>query len=130
MSHIAELLKITQRLSHLVDREQYGAIGKANAIPYAWKRRVEAVSISARDGSWAREAKPEDIEAAKQIREELALRYEAAGRAERSAEIAKISAEIEQLRVILPQIAAKACVELGIVAREVAATSTPDSEGV
>ncbi len=127
MSAIAELLTVSQRIAHLIDREQYGAVGKANAIPYSWKRRVEAISISARDGSWARDAKPEDIEAAKAIRDELAKRYEIDGQLERSAALGKITAEIESLRAILPTIAAKAAVEAGIEARSIAALSKQES---
>lgn len=123
MSSISELVTISQRIAHLVDREQYGAVGKAKAIPYTWRRRVEAISISARDGSWAREAKPEDIEAAKAIRDELAERYEAAGMAEQAKVLAEIAAEVESLRAILPSIAAKAAVEAGIEARAIAARS-------
>jgi hypothetical protein len=125
MSQIAELLKVSQRIAHLIDREQYGAVGKANAIPYAWKRRVEAISISARDGNWARDAKPEDIEVAKAIRAELSERYEVAGQRERSAEIAKISAELEHLRAVLPSIAAKAAIEAGVEARAISALKEP-----
>ena len=84
---------------------------------------MEAVSISARDGHWAREAEPAVIEAAKAIRAELAARNEEQGRAERLAALKAIADELESLRAILPAVAAKAAVEAGTVARSIAELS-------
>lgn len=118
---IEELLAVTQRIAHLVRSDQYGAVGKALAIPYAWKRRVEAISISARDGSWAREAKQEDIDAAKAIQKELASRYEEEGKVEMEAALGVIASELEGLRGILPSLAARAAIEAGVEARKISA---------
>lgn len=118
---IDELSSLIQRIQQLTDRKEYGAVGKANDIPLLWRRRVEAISISARDGSWAREAKPEDIEAAKAIRAEMAARYEEQGQLERVNALNAIAAELEQIRVLLPSLAAKACIEAGCEARHITA---------
>lgn len=116
---ITKLLTVTQRIAHLVDAEQYGAVGKARAIPHIWRRRVEAVSISARDGNWAREAKQEDIDVAKSIQKELAIKYEEEGKIEMAAALDAIVSELEGLRAIVPSLAAKAAVEAGVEARKI-----------
>lgn len=120
-SAIHEISSLIQRIQHLTDATQYGAVGKANDIPMLWRRRVEAISISARDGSWAREAKPEDVEAAKAIRAEMAAKYEQQGQLERINALNAIASELENIRVILPSLAAKACIEAGDKARKIAA---------
>jgi len=121
ISAIVELSSLIRRIQKLTDSGEYGAVGKANNIPLLWRRRVEAISISARDGSWAREAKSEDIEAAKAIRAEMAARYEEQGQLERVDALNAIAAELERIRVLLPSLAAKACIEAGCEARKITA---------
>ncbi len=121
MSHISELSSVVGRIANLALENEYGAIAKANAIPTAWRRRCEAISISARDGRYANEATPEDIAVAKEIQSELAAKYEAAGSVERDAALIRIASELESLRAILPGLAAKAAIEAGEQARAVAA---------
>ncbi|MGZ2484339.1 hypothetical protein ACVITL_002862 [Rhizobium pisi] len=126
MSHIAELSNVVSRINNLANENEYGAVAKANAIPSAWRRRCEAILIAPRDGRYANEVKPEDIAVAKEIQSELASRYEAAGRAERAAELARIASELESLRAILPGLAAKAAIEAGQQARSIAAMATAE----
>lgn len=123
MEAITELSKMVARIVHLTDHGDYGAIGRANAIPAINRRRVEAVSISARDGHWAREAELAVIEAAKAIRSELAARNEEQGRTERLVALKAIADELESLRAIIPAVAAKVAIEAGTVARSIAELS-------
>ncbi|CAN7395330.1 hypothetical protein [Neorhizobium sp. LjRoot104] len=112
-----ELANIVSAITSLTDDGDYGALTKVRQIPGTWARRVEAISISARDGSYAREAKPEDVEVAKAIRAEMVSRFQTRGIAERDEKLREISARLESLRAILPAIAAKAAVEIGAIAR-------------
>lgn len=58
------------------------------------------------------------VDAAKRANEVIKTEVTAAVEAEFQSKIAAVAAEIETLRVILPHLAAKACIELGQTARD------------
>ena len=65
-----------------------------------------------------REISEHMIPTAKAINTRIAEEFEIEFKARRDAEIERLSAEIDSARIALPDLAAKACVELGVLARE------------
>lgn len=76
-----------------------------------------------------REVSSDLVGTAKAINERVAEEFTAEFKARRDAEIARLSAQIDSARIALPDLAAKACVELGILAREMKEENVEDHQG-
>ncbi len=91
-----------------------GLLDRARGIPNDNVRAVNALRITA--GSYDRMT-PELDALAQRAFAHMKVEERAAGEAERDLLLAEYAAELESLRAILPSLAAKASIEIGVIAR-------------
>lgn len=100
----------------------YGLIEKARSIPNDKVRAVNALRIGV-DG-YSRMT-PELDALAQRAFTYMKAEERTAGEAERDLLLATYAAELESLRAILPSLAAKASIELGVIARSLTTQEQP-----
>lgn len=116
-THFKRLLTVVERINRLSSTESYYGIGEARGLPGKMAASAKRVRISAGD-SYGNKADQFELAAAADIHRELVERYRVKGEEAKRARLVEIATELEALRIELPHIAAKACVEIGAVARE------------
>lgn len=117
---LIEFFARVERLKALLGN--YGLIEKARGIPNDKVRAVNALRIGV-DG-YSRMT-PELDALAQRAFTHMKAEERAAGEAERDLLLAEYAAELESLRAILPSLAAKASIELGVIARSLANHEQP-----
>ena len=100
----------------------YGLLSKARGIPDDRVRAVNALRINV-DG-YSRMT-PELEAIAQRAFAHMKAEERSAGSRERDTLLAEYAAELESLRAILPSLAAKASIELGVIARSIANQEQP-----
>jgi hypothetical protein len=100
----------------------YGLLSKARGIPDDRVRSVNALRIGV-DG-YSRMT-PELDALAQRAFTLMKAEERAAGESERDALFTEYAAELESLRAILPSLAAKASIEIGVIARSLATQEQP-----
>ena len=105
-------------------RSQIIAAERALEFPRQYARKIETIEISTRY-----HCNPDEMakRIAGEIRDGTVRKLLEDGRADRDRFRAKSAAEIESLRAVLPGLAARACIELGTIARQFAAPIKEES---
>ena len=112
-----QLVALVEQIKRLSSTEQYSGIGEARGLPHKWAGAAKGVQICARS-SYGNRVDDVELKAAAEIQAEFETRYRAKGEEAKRARLIEIANELEALRIELPHIAAKACIEIGAVARE------------
>jgi hypothetical protein len=100
----------------------YGLLAKARGIPSDRVRAVNVLRITT--DSYSRMT-PELDALAQRAFTLMKAEERAAGESERDALFTEYAAELESLRAILPSLAAKASIEIGVIARSLANQEQP-----
>ncbi len=120
-TEIQRLIATVERVRILTDAsESYSTLSKARGLPSTYAQAARSLKIINPDMGYGSRLSPIQEELAKKLGERMALEEHARGERERDILLSKYSAELESLRAILPSIAAKAAVEIGVVARSLA----------
>jgi hypothetical protein len=96
----------------------------AHFLPAQMERAANAVSIYA-DNRYNNHPTAAALTAAELLKERVATEMRERGERERDAKLAAIVLRVESLRVLLPGIAASACIDLGALARSRFAPAVP-----
>jgi hypothetical protein len=111
---VADFLKAAGLVKRMTD--QYGLIRAARDLPGNYGCEAARVRLALGHVSFADQDHIEKL--GTQVIELVKAQETLRGEIERDALLGKYAAELESLRAILPQIAAKAAIELGELARE------------
>lgn len=98
--------------------EDHGSIHTARSLPNRYAREANVMEITPRS-SYGQRASDQAVAAARRLRELVEAEERARGEAERDEQLRAIQRDIESFRSVLPNLAAKAAVELGVLAREI-----------
>jgi hypothetical protein len=117
---LQELIATIERVKCLTDTSvNYSMLSKARALPATYVGAASGLRI-AHDSVYGGRAAAMQEELAKKLAERMSAEERARGERERDILLSKYSAELESLRAILPSLAAKAAVEIGMIARALA----------
>ncbi len=112
---IFKLICTTKRIEELSATENWARIAKIREIPTSRMNKVRDVSV----GQTTYGNKPDDhpTRLVKEAQEIMAQQEYQRGRDERDEQLRKVASELEQLRAILPSLAAQAAIDIGILSR-------------
>jgi hypothetical protein len=101
-----------------------GEAESAHFLPAQMERAAGAVAIYA-DNRYTNRPTADVIAAAEMLKERVAAEMRERGERERDTRLEAIVLRVEALRVILPGVAASACIDLGTLARSKFAPAVP-----
>lgn len=108
---LEQFLATAERVKSLLS-----AAEEARKLPERRPSIVKSVNIET--PTWTiPESQKIAIEAAKTVRDALVDRYRAAGERERDTKLCALAAELTAIRSVLPNLAARAAIELGVTSR-------------
>ncbi len=118
MSKLAEFLAAVKRIEELTSDVSYGLIAKARDLPKIYAGQASAMTLN--ENSFTSYRAPDNVKVAfalvvKRVTKEERER----GERERNHLLFQYSEELESLRAILPSLAARATIEIGVIAREI-----------
>lgn len=117
-THFSRLVALVEKIKRLSNTEnQYSGIGEARFQPSRMIGAAKGIKIAARD-DFGNRADQAELDAATEIQNEFVERYRIKGEEAKRARLVEIANELESLRIELPHVAAKACIEIGVLARE------------
>lgn len=122
---VKELKRIVDRIADLMHDEHHGPVGRARKLASERAGVVQRFRIS-KDGY--NSMTDEEQKLAQDAFTEMKRVQRARGEVERVEELRKMSAELESMRAILPRLAARAAIDAGVRARELA-TEAGDDDG-
>ena len=116
-SSFNRLVALVEQIKRLSSTDgHYSGIGEARYIPSKLVGAASRIRFSY--DAYRAAPDPVELEVASLMQKEFVERYRVKGEAQKRERLLEIAAELETLRIELPHIAAKACVEIGVVARE------------
>jgi hypothetical protein len=119
MSNIQKLVEAVQRAEKLSSASSMSIAQRARELPEKYAREAMSLSVEV-PGTYGRMT--EDQKAlSSRLKKKLASEERARGERERDELLAGYAAELEALRAILPALAASVSIELGVMARALAA---------
>ena len=114
---IKSLARYAARLSDLCNDGGAAPIATALHQPDRCAAKADQLSVVQKDTTWGRDS--DLIKEATQIKAAIKAEFRRQGEVKRETDLAAIEAEIETIRAVICNIAAKAAIEAGAVAREV-----------
>lgn len=110
--------EIVDRISKLMDDSSYGVVSKARRLPTEYVDNIKTLKVEHR--YYGNRIPDEHLAAMEQVKTAMCESERARGEADRNQKLLAISAELESLRAILPNLAAKMAIEVGKRARALA----------
>jgi hypothetical protein len=120
-SAIQELIEIAAKIKDLTNsKEHYSTLGKARGLPGDYMRAVNGLRVDS-SSSYGNRVSDHQQALADKLKSRMVEEERDRGERERDALLARYAAMLESLRAALPAIAAAASIEIGGIARALAA---------
>jgi len=113
---LKQLIAVVDKIKILTSSEPYSTLVKARALPNEYAREVGSLRIDSGSAYGGRPSESQ-IKLADNLKKRMIEAERYRGWNERRVLLSKYASELEGLRAILPALAAKASVEIGITAR-------------
>lgn len=125
---ISKLARYSSRLADLVRTEDiYRGIGEARHLANKYGFAAQRIHVAKKD-HYGPDVSKETRELADALTQELERRFRVEAEAMTRKRLIEIAGEIETIRAILPQLAAKAAIEAGVIARETISEAEGDAQ--